>query len=219
MTGAEAHYPVNLEIDYPVESDRLTTFFRFLTVIPILLLLGMLMGGELNTHSAEGWRYAYHGAGFVFLPTVLLIVIRKKYPKWWFDWNLALINFSMRVFSYLILLTHTYPSTDEPQSVHIDISYPDVEKELGRGMPLVKWLLAIPHVIVLYLLAIAAAVCTFIAWFAILLTGEYPKALFDFVVGVLRWSLRVFAYAILLTTDEYPPFQLYDRPPSANPGL
>ncbi len=146
--------------------------------------------------------------GVLFLATMLMLVFRQKYPRWWFDWNIALTKFSTRVGAYLALLRDEYPSTDEEQAVHIEIPYPDAKKDLNRWLPLVKWLLAIPHYIVLFFLGIAAIFVVIIAWFAILFTGRYPKGLFDFVVGVMRWSLRVDAYAILLTTDEYPPFTL-----------
>ena len=139
-----------------------------------------------------------------------MILFRQKYPKWWFDWNVALTKFSARVAAYIDLLTDEYPSTDEDQVVHIEIPYPDVKNGLNRWLPLVKWLLAIPHYIILWFLWIAAIVCVVIAWFAILFTGRYPRGLFDFVVGVYRWSLRVAAYALLLTTDRYPPFALGD---------
>jgi hypothetical protein len=106
------------------------------------------------------------------------------------------------------LLDDVYPSTDEEQSVHIEIPYPDAQNELSRGLPLVKWLLAFPHYIVLACLGIGVLFCIIIAWFAILFTGRYPRSLFDFVVGTYRWGLRVLSYAFLLTTDRYPPFTL-----------
>ena len=208
MAETNNNYPVSLNIDYPEKSNRLTTFFRIFTVIPILIILGMVIGGSQGSNSSEGWRFVYSGGGVVFLPTLLMILFRKKYPKWWFDWNLALTKFTTRVFSYLMLLRDEYPSTDEEQAVHIEIAYPDAKKELNLGMPLVKWFLAIPHVIVLCFLTIAVVVCTIISWFAILFTGTHPRGLFDFVVGVMRWSIRVSAYAFLLTTDQYPPFKL-----------
>ncbi len=155
-----------------------------------------------------GWHSPIAVAGFVILPLVLMILFRKKYPKWWFDWNLALARFGYRVTSYFALLRDEYPSTDEEQAVHVDLVYPDVQTQLGRGWPLIKWFLAIPHWIILVFLGIAAWVCIIIAWFAILFTGRYPKGLFEFVVGVLRWAFRVEAYAFLLVTDKYPPFSL-----------
>ena len=142
------------------------------------------------------------------MPVILMILFRQKYPRWWFDWNLALTKFVIRVAVYADLLTDVYPSTDEEQVVHVEIPYPNVPRDLNRWLPLVKWFLAIPHYIVLAFLWIAAVFCVVIAWFAILFTGRYPKGLFDYVVGVYRWSLRVQAYAFLLTTDRYPLFSL-----------
>jgi hypothetical protein len=149
------------------------------------------------------------GAGGVLVAGPLLMVLfRQKYPRWWFDWNLELTRFSTRVWVYAALLDDRYPSTDEQQAVRLDLRYPDVPSELNRWLPLVKWLLAIPHYIVLAFLGLAALVSVVVAWFAILFTGRYPRALFEFVVGVGRWALRVSAYAFLLTTDRYPPFTL-----------
>jgi hypothetical protein len=202
-------YPVTLTIDYPDRSlNRLTTFFRIFTVIPIAIVLALVNAGTIDFGKINAWDWQYAAGGILFMATLLMILFRQKYPRWWFDWNLALTKFSARVTTYLGLLTDVYPSTDEEQMVHIEIPYPDVPKDLNRWLPLVKWFLAIPHYIVLACLAIAAIVCVVIAWFAILFTGRYPRGLFDFVVGVYRWSLRVAAYAFLLTTDRYPLFSL-----------
>jgi len=201
-------YPASLSIDYPDRKlNRLTTFFRVFTVIPILIVI-LLIGGGSTGWSGDGASYQYAAGGLVFLPLVLMILFRQKYPRWWFDWNLALTRFSARVEAYFMLLRDEYPSTDEEQAVHINIQYPDVKDELKRWLPLVKWILAIPHYIVLVFLGIATVVVTIIAWFAILFTGYYPRSLFEFVVGVYRWSLRVMVYAFMLTTDQYPPFSL-----------
>jgi hypothetical protein len=208
MPNGTTPYPVNLNIDYPEKCDRLTTFFRLFVAIPILIILSLLTGYYGDEHAIPSWYYLMTGVGYLFVPVLLMILFRKKYPKWWFDWNVGLTRFEARVSAYMALLTHQYPSTDEEQAVHVEIAYPDVEKELGRGMPLIKWLLALPHVIVLVFLGMAAFFCVIIAWFAILFTERYPRELFDFVVGVMRWSLRVYAYAVLLTTDQYPPFSL-----------
>ena len=208
MPNGTLDYPVDLKIDYPERCDRLTTFFRIIVVIPIAIILWMLTVPHEPWSVDPRWYYVLGGVGYIFVPTVLMILFRKKYPRWWFDWNVALVKFETRVVAYTMLLTHDYPSTDEEQAVHIKIAYPDVEKDLLRGMPLIKWFLVLPHIIVLAFLGIAAIVCVIIAWFAILINGTYPKELFDFVVGVLRWLLRVDAYAVLLTTDRYPPFSL-----------
>lgn len=201
-------YPVTLAIDYPDRAlNRLTTFFRIFTVIPIAIILALVSGG-LDLNLPSGWTVLFAAGGILFLAPLLMILFRQKYPRWWFDWNIALTKFSARVATYFGLLTDVYPSTDEEQMVHIEIPYPDVPKDLSRGLPLVKWFLAIPHYIVLACLGIAAVVCIVIAWFAILFTGRYPRGLFDFVVSVYRWGLRISAYAFLLTTDQYPPFSL-----------
>ena len=204
-------YAATLSIDYPDRKlNRLTSFFRIFTSIPIWVVLALLVGMTFGNNEAReaGWRLQAAAAGFVIAPTLLMILFRQKYPKWWFDWNLALTRFSMRVSAYLALMRDEYPSTDEEQAVYLNLVYPDVKANLNRWLPLVKWFLAIPHFIVLVFLCIAAVVCVIIAWFAILFTGRYPKGLFNFVLGVSRWSLRVQAYALLMLTDKYPPFAL-----------
>ena len=204
-------YPATLEVDYPEGGrNRLTSFFRIIVVIPIAIILGLLTSAAMQSGSgnqAEGLRVLGAG-GILFIPLVLMILFRKKYPKWWFDWNLNLTRFSYRVSLFLGLLRDEYPSTDEEQAVHLNLVYPDARTQLGRGWPLIKWFLAIPHYIVLFFLYIGAIVVGIIAWFAILFTGRYPRGLFDYTVGVSRWALRVEAYAILLITDQYPPFSL-----------
>jgi hypothetical protein len=206
MNHVPTGFPATLEIDYPDrELNRLTTFFRLFTVIPIALVLASVSG---SSGRATSERYVLASGGIVFLATALMLVFRQKYPRWWFDWNLALTRFSTRVSAYLALLGDEYPSTDEEQAVHIEIPYPRVTQDLNRWLPLVKWFLAVPHYIVMCFVGIAACICVVIAWFGILFTGRYPRSLFDFVVGVFRWWLRVAAYAFLLTTDRYPPFSL-----------
>jgi hypothetical protein len=201
-------YPVSLSIDYSDKSNRVTVLFRLFLAIPILIILALLTSSSYESEQAAKEVERVYSVGIIFLPTLLMIVFRKKYPKWWFDWNLALTKFSIRVVSYLLLLRDDYPSTDEEQAIHVQISYPDVDKELNQWLPLIKWLLVIPHFIVLCFIMVGVIFCTIIAWFIILFFGKYPRSMFDFVVGFLRWILRVEAYAILLTTDKYPPFRL-----------
>ncbi|TAK31335.1 MAG: DUF4389 domain-containing protein [Chloroflexota bacterium] len=208
MEEQNIRYPANLSVDYPERDlDKLMTLLRLIVAIPILVILALLPRGGFQTGDGD-WSLRLSAGAIVFLPTMLMLVFRQKYPQWWFDWNLAFTRFSTRVAAYLLLLRDEYPSTDEEQAVHVEIPYPDAKEDLNRWLPLVKWLLAIPHYIVLFFLGIAVLVCVVIAWFAILITGRYPRSLFDFVVGVLRWSVRVSAYAVLLTTDHYPPFSL-----------
>ncbi len=212
MAAKKATYPATFNIDYPEKLDRLSTFFRLVWSIPVLVVVTLLSAWSSEQFIDKAGDNAVSGGGGVafglFGATLLMILFRQRYPRWWFDFGLELNRFSSRVGAYLFLMTDRYPSTEDKQSVHLNIDYPNVEKDLNRWLPLVKWFLAIPHYIVLFVLAIGAVVATIIAWFAILLTGSYPKSLFEFVVGVGRWSVRVNAYAFMLTTDKYPPFSL-----------
>jgi small-conductance mechanosensitive channel len=209
-THGDDGYPLTFTVDYPERSlNRLTTAFRILTIIPIAILAGFLEGGSFAANAgASGARYAAGGIGILVIPVVLMLLFRKKYPRWWYDWNLQLSRFSNRIAVYFALMNDRYPSTDDEQSVHLEFPYPDADHDLSRGLPLVKWLLAIPHYVVLFFLTIAAFCAGIMAWFAVLVTGRYPRPLFDFIEGVIRWHNRVGAYAFLLITDRYPPFSL-----------
>lgn len=206
----DTQYPVQFSVDYPERDlNRVTTAFRIFVAIPILVVFGVVSGGEALQFGEEAGQTSVAAAGGVlFLGPLLMILFRQKYPRWWFDWNLEFQRFSNRVGVFLALMDDKYPSTDEHQSVHLEYPYPDVPNDLNRWLPLVKWLLAIPHYIVLIFLVIAAFFVVVFAWFAILFTGRIPRSLFDFLEGVGRWSNRVTAYAFLLVTDEYPPFRL-----------
>ncbi len=212
MVAQSPSYPARLDVDYPQTLDRFTTFVRIIWAIPILIILTLLTAAGNDIVVTEtGERITTTGAGItggLFVATVLMIVFRQRYPRWWFDFALELTRFTARIGAYLTLLTDRYPSTVDQQSVHLDIDYPDVARDLNRWLPLVKWLLAIPHFIALAVLGFVAVLAVVIAWFAILFTGGYPRTLFDYVVGVGRWALRVQAYAFLLVTDRYPPFNL-----------
>jgi hypothetical protein len=198
-------YPVRLDVDYPDRDlDRLSTLLRLFMALPIVIILGLVGGATLDT----GAGTAAGTGGLLVLPTGLMIIFRRRYPRWWFDFNRELSRFGARVGAYIALLDDQYPSTVDEQSVHLEIDYPDVERDLNRFMPLVKWLLSIPHVICLIFLWIGAVFVVIFAWFAILVTGRYPRGAFDYVVGVARWQARVAGYSTLLVTDRYPPFSL-----------
>ena len=200
----DAPYPVQFSVDYPDRPlNRLSTLLRLFMVIPIGIVLALIEGSV-----AYGGGRTAGAVGLVVAPTVLLIVFRQKYPRWWFDWNLELMRFSARVGVYLALMDDRYPSTDEHQAVHLELPYPNARTDLNRWLPLVKWLLAIPHYVALLFLYIAAVFVVIAAWFAILFTGCFPRGMFDFLVGVGRWTNRVIAYAHVLVTDRYPPFRL-----------
>jgi Domain of unknown function (DUF4389) len=206
-----AAYPVSLSVDFPDrELDRVTTAFRIFTVIPIAIVLASIGGytGTWDGGAGGTTTVAVGGTGLLFLPPLLMILFREKYPRWWYDWNLQLLRFSNRVGIYVALMDDRYPSTDEEQSVHLDFPYPDANQDLNRWLPLVKWFLAIPHYVVLAFLYIGAFFAVVATWFVILFTGRYPRGIFDFVEGVIRWHNRVVGYAFILVTDQYPPFRL-----------
>ena len=205
----EAAYPVQLSIEYPESRNRLTALVRIILAIPIIIVATFVSGAfTTGDSSVDRLVVPLVAGGTLWIAPLLMILFRQKYPRWWFDWNLELARFSTRVGAYLLLLRDEYPSTDEQQAVSLEIEYPDAEGELDRFLPLIKWLLAIPHLIILAVLGIVTMILTIIAWFAILIVGQYPRGLFTFVEGVFRWGTRVGAYAFLLTTDRYPPFRL-----------
>ncbi len=206
-----APYPVQVSIDYPDRPlNRLTSFFRIFTIIPIAIVLSAVSSGGTweSSNSGHATTVAAGAGGLLFFAPLLMILFRQKYPRWWFDWNLELQRFGTRVGTYLALMNDQYPSTDEQQWLHLDYAYPDAATDLNRWLPLVKWFLAIPHVIVLIFLDILVFVVVIIAWLAILFTGRYPRGMFEFVEGVVRWHNRVIGYALTLVTDRYPPFRL-----------
>jgi len=201
-------YPVEFSVDYPDRPlNRVTTAFRIVVAIPILFVLEAVSGGRF-VPSHGGQVIVYGAGGMLFLGPLLMILFRRKYPRWWFDWNVELQRFGSRVVVFLALMDDRYPSTDVRQSVQLDYAYPDVPRDLKRGLPLVKWILAVPHYIVLAFLSVGAVLAVIGAWFAILVTGRYPRGIFSFVEGVIRWAQRVGGYAFLLVTDTYPPFRL-----------
>lgn len=209
MTDMKTDYPVSLEVDYPEHLSRLTTFFRVFLIMPVMIIL-ILLFPEIDSEEAEAaWHVGCWGVGYVIVPLILTLLFLRRYPRWWFDWNRELTAFTARVFAYLFLLRDEYPALEEEQAVRLRLPYPDAPRDLNRWLPLIKWLLALPHVVVLFFLHIFLLPVLIIAWLAILFTGRYPRGLFEYVQGVLRWNLRVAAYSILMITDEYPPFCLF----------
>ena len=207
-------YPVEYDVEYPEEKrNRLSALVRIILAIPILFI-GWLLGGAASIddealRGADIWLRVEIWILAAGLPIAiaLMILFRKKYPRWWFDWNLELTRFVARVSAFVLLLRDEYPSTDERQAVTLNIAYPDVEGQLNRVLPLIKWFLAIPHFIILIFLWLAALVVSFLAWIVIVITARHPRWMFNYIVGLERWTYRVFAYAFLMTTDRYPPFR------------
>lgn len=205
QAGTFDPYPVDVSVDYADGArNRLTVGLRIFTVLPILVVLSLLSGGQLG----NGYSAGAGAGGVLFLPTLVMLLFRRKYPGWWFDWNLNLVRLSNRVLAYFLILRDEYPSTDEEQAVHVVLPDPRGGGNLNRWLPLVKWFLAIPHYLVLTILYIGGLAVSVVGWFAVLITGRYPRSFHDFVVGLMRWTLRVQAYSVVLVTDRYPPFQL-----------
>ena len=191
MTQGGMPYPVQYSVEYPESSSRLKALFRFILIIPIAVIYFLVSGINVS----------------LFPALVLMLLFRKKYPRWWFDVNLEVERFNTRCGAYLSLLRDEYPSTDAEQAVRLDIEYPDAENDLNRWLPLIKWLLAIPHWIIIWILSYVWVIVVVISWIAIIITGKHPRPLFDFLVGYGRWVYRTLAYTFLLTTDRYPPFR------------
>ncbi|MCY4108621.1 MAG: DUF4389 domain-containing protein [Chloroflexi bacterium] len=207
--GGETPYPVQFSVEYPEASNRLTALMRIVLVIPILVVSAFVSGAfTTGNQSVDDYLAVFYAGGALWIAPLLMILFRQKYPRWWFDWNLELSRFSARISAYILLMRDEYPSTDEQQAVSLEIEYPDVERQLNRFLPIVKWLLVIPHMIILAVLAVGVLIVSVIAWLAVLTSGRYPQGLFTFVEGTLRWSFRAAAYAFMLTTDRYPPFRL-----------
>lgn len=211
--NASQAYPARLSVAYPDgPRDRLSVLVRILLAIPILIIGALVTGSSQFGHADQGWDVgrteALVCAIGLFLATALMILFRQKYPRWWFDWNLEVARFTTRINAFVLLLRDDYPSTDERQAVTVDIDYPDAQNDLNRVLPLFKWFLAIPHYIVLSVLGTVSVVVVVLGWFAVLITGKLPTWMFQFLEGLMRWGLRVTAYAFLLVTDRYPPFRL-----------
>lgn len=202
-------YAARLEVDFPESLDRLSTFFRIIWVIPIAVILSLLSPTSETIYINEAGEIIERvrdAGGGLYIATALMILFRRRYPRWWFDFNREFMRFSYRVGAYLLMVTDQYPSTEDEQGVHLEIDYPDAKQDLNRWMPLIKWLLVLPHFLILLLLFPFCLIAAMLAWISVVISGRYPRVIFDFLVGVGRWWLRAVAYSALLITDEYPPF-------------
>ncbi len=191
MAGGGAEYPLRYDVEYPEQLSRWLIFVKWLLAIPHLLILYALLGV----------------AGVIQFIAFFAILFTTRYPRSLFDFVVNVYRWQANLYAYVGLMRDEYPPFSwEPgqYSVTYEIDYPD---QLNRWLPLVKWLLAIPHYLVLAVLSLVAIVFWVIAFFAILFTGGFPRGMFDFIVGVLRWSARVNAYVFFMR-DEYPPFSL-----------
>ena len=185
------------DVAYPEHLSRGLIFIKWLLAIPHLIVLALL-GIGLAIVTVIAW---------------FAILITGKYPRGMWDFSMMVLRWSARVNAYLNLQRDEYPPFgDQDYPVLFQMEYPE---HLSRGLIFIKWLLVIPHLIILYVLGLLSSVVLLIAWVAILFTGKFPRGLFDFVTGVARWSNRVAVYELLLT-DAYPPFSMSHEGPSAS---
>ena len=190
---------LDFDVAYPERLSRLLIFIKWLLVIPHVIVLAFL------------------GIGIYVTTTIAFfaILILGRYPRSLWDFGMMVLRWYSRMTAYVYLQRDEYPPFgDDNYPVRFEMAYPD---RLSRWLIFVKWLLIIPHWIVLYILNIALNVVLFIAWFAILFTGRYPRSMFDFVTGMSRWTYRVMTY-LLLMTDAYPPFS-FDQPVTPPPAM
>lgn len=187
-----AEYPIRFDVEYPERLSRWKIFVKWLLAIPHLIII-YLLGIVLNV---------------MVLIAFFAILFTKKWPRGMFDFAVQIQRWTWNVYAYVLLLRDEYPPFSGDSGEYPLTYEVEYREDLSRWMIFVKWLLAIPHFIVLSVLVIAAAVVGVIAFFAILFTGRYPRGMFDFVVGTMRWYQRAYGYAFLLFTDRYPPFSL-----------
>jgi len=191
MGMAAPAYPVTFNVEYPERLSRWLIFVKWLLAIPHFLILGVF-GYLVQLTTFISW---------------FAILFTARYPRSLFGLAVMYFRWNARVTAYVALLRDEYPpfgGSSPEYPVRFDVEYPE---KLSRLLIFVKWLLAIPHILILGLLGILGIVVYVIGWFAILFTGRFPRSLFDFLVGIGRWSLRVNAYYWLMR-DEYPPFSL-----------
>lgn len=194
------HPMLQYDVAYPESLSRGLIFIKWLLVIPHFIVLALL-GIGLSVVTVIAW---------------FAILITGSYPRGMWNFSVMVVRWSARVTAYLWLQRDEYPpfGDDQDYPVLYQMAYPE---RLSRGLIFIKWLLVIPHVVILYILTIIAELVVFIAWFAILFTGKFPRGMFDFVTGVHRWSNRVYVYYLLLT-DAYPPFSMDNQGVPAAPA-
>jgi Domain of unknown function (DUF4389) len=193
VATAGTGYPVEFDVEYPERLSRWKIFLKWLFAIPHLIIVYLL--GIVN--------------GVLILIAFFAILFTKKWPRSLFDFSVMTQRWTFNVYAYAVLLLRDeYPPFSGDAGEYPVILEVDYDENLSRWQIFVKWLLAIPHLLVLAILGIAVSVVVLIAFFAILFTGRYPRGMFDFMVGTMRWYVRVNAYAFWLMTDRYPPFSL-----------
>ena len=180
--------------------DKNTALFRVFLAVPVLIFLSSFSEFADNLPGVIG--------GFLILPVVLSLLFRNVYPSYVLAFNKALLELSNRINAYLLLLTDEYPSIEANQKVRL--IYPEIEggKKLSPWMPLIKWFLAIPLFLLGVIYAIYALALTLVAWVTVISMGHYPEDKAEEVIKVIAYWNRLYGYALLLVTDEYPSFSL-----------
>jgi len=185
------------------DRNRLTAFFRLVIVMPVAIYVSAF---AIDSISTDTWGYSL--GGLIFLPTLLALVFRGIYPSYALAFNHALISLETRVNAYALLLTDDYPSIEENDIVKITLPEVGEGSQLNRYLPLIKWFLAIPLYVMAIIYLVYGLFLTLFAWLSILFSGKYPVWCADAMVGILAFYNRVYGYAFILITDEYPSFSL-----------
>ena len=189
--------------------DRFTVFFRAFFIIPVAIFASSFSGGSSSSDSF-GTHFSSNSyfAGIFIVPVVLTLLFRGVYPSYVLQFNKALLSLSLRIGAYFLLLTDEYPSIEANEKIGVE--FPEIQggKTLNRGLPLVKWILAIPLYVVGVVYGVYAIMLTILAWFTIVITGAYPEWCAEGVIGTVAYWNRVMGYAFVLVTDEYPSFSL-----------
>ncbi|MFZ4063584.1 MAG: DUF4389 domain-containing protein [Candidatus Nanopelagicaceae bacterium] len=196
--GASNQVETSIEIQL-TNRDRKTVFFRGILVFPTVIFIGSF---TQTMHAGASF------GGLLFVPALLALLVRGVYPSYVLSFNKSMLELNARIAAYALLLTDEYPSIEANPNIKVDLPDIDGGKKLSRVLPLVKWLFAIPLFIVGAVYAVIALVLTFAAWIITSATGNYPESIANFVLGTIEFWNRVYGYAAVLVTDDYPPFTL-----------
>ena len=197
-SGASNQVETSIEIQL-TNRDRKTVFFRGILVFPMVIVIASFTQ-SMQAGAAFG--------GLLFAPALLALLVRGIYPSYVLGFNKAMLELNARISAYALLLTDEYPSIEANPNIKVEL--PEIEggAKLSRVLPLVKWFFAIPLFILGIIYAVIGLVLTFFAWIVTSATGNYPESVATFVLATIEFWNRLYGYAVILVTDDYPPFSL-----------